>query len=1234
MGKKLAAIAFIIFSITALSAQTVQSYQALTAAKNFTKELQKDYKIKVIGKPIPLRKNGQLIAYLIKLYPQGFIITAPDKRLYPIKAFSTEGYFDTTSSNLLYKLLISQTKCALKAAKNTKTYNKEITLNKNAWDNLLKGTKLIDTKSDSKYGPWIPSVWGGVNCYDDHGNIIYVGNYYTPNHYSPGCVATSLSQIFYRYKWPLHGLGSHTDVDDNGNSTGSYYAYFYGTYYDWDNMLDRYYNKPSTDIQRKACGLLQYHCGISVDMDYEYNGSTSNINKVPSALSNYWRYIGHYQTTAWSDFWSRLKDNLKNGMPVQIGIETDDGAKHAIDIDGYWPVSTNVEYYHFNMGWWGSCNSWYNISSGFNACGYTKIKSGVFDILPVPELRVSDVVRTCDNHKIILRWRVSRQIKYDAFELQQSSDGGNTWTTLSSAIQDTFFVVSFPQNSTVGKTYSFRVRGKYAGHWYAGSYSNVINVAMTDDLTYLDFDGNDSYYILDNRSNDLDISDNWTIESWVNVDSYSSNSWSVIMDRKTVFSLYLINDNDADFAIRFVARDSDGNIIASLRSDNSSYKLKFHKWFHVAVSYDGNMARLFLNGKLVDSSSNPNFKLSSSTTALNIGARYWDGYSRYLDGKLDEIRISDTARYINNFTPDRFLRFKPDSHTRLLMHLDEGSGLDISDASGHFKYIRLRTSPNAPNWQFSSYGTTWNGNKSSDWNDAANWSAGVPDAQTLVHISSNATNWPIVNTNLVLNHLKIENNAQLTVSPAATLTIKGEFCNNGEFILENSDSSDTYGVLLDLGPYSNNYGTCTANYTYPKEQYNYVSSPIKEATSALFTNIFNTFNPDFYKFDETKAIENWDNGWTYAYTSSVEPDKLTPMRGYLFYCPTDDYKASFKGTFNSGELKISTTYSSSEPNSPKAGWNLLGNPYPSPIDWDKSNGWQKVNIANAIYTWNGKNFAYYISGTAEDSSLALGLNGGKPVIPAYQGFWVKAFDNGYVAINNNARVSFQQDSYKKKISSTQKKIILRIWDNNNLSDQTAIRFLPAATADFDYQYDAYKLLANTEVPQIFSINGDSTKFAINSLPDSITNFEIPIIYNVKKSGQYYISVDGINLASSFKAYLIDKKTATYIRLAKGVTYNFRSDSGQFANRFLLKIYSNQDGKETKLANIYAAHSTIYVYQEPIDNAKLWVYDIFGKIIYTGTISNYFTRVKVETPGIYIVKIQTNHSSQSKKLIVN
>ena len=53
----------------------------------------------------------------------------------------------------------------------------------------------------------------------------------------------------------------------------------------------------------------------------------------------------------------------------------------------------------------------------------------------------------------------------------------------------------------------------------------------------------------------------------------------------------------------------------------------------------------------------------------------------FFHGIIDEVRISNTARYTEDFTPEE--RFEPDEHTLALYHFDEGSGDVLKDSSGN-----------------------------------------------------------------------------------------------------------------------------------------------------------------------------------------------------------------------------------------------------------------------------------------------------------------------------------------------------------------------------------------------------------------------------------------------------------------------------------------------------------------------------------------------------------------------
>lgn len=641
-----------------------------------------------------ISSNDTILAYVVELNPKGFIVLTPSKSLHPLLAYSFEDDFNFEESpyNTLLNMIRGDMRHQLDLIENTnkKSLRDLYQENEKKWN-----TKEISNRVfEESYGPYLPDVWGQVNCKDQDSVYIYVTNYFTPNHYAVGCVAMSMAQIMHYYKWPYHGQGAHTNYDNSGSSQGTYSANFDTTYYDWSNMLNEYMYKVSTDDERRATGNLTYQFSVAYDMDYEYNGSTASISDSPSVLDNYFRGSCHYQYTSWSSFWDRFDENIENGHPLQLDIRDAGFNGHAPVCDGYGVLDNNPDiderYYHLNMGWWGGSNAWYRLRGTFNAGGYTSINAAVFDILPDPEFVPMEVQ---NSNIFTLKWNIADNLVCDSFEIQKYISG--TWTTIGkTSIQEYTDTVEQCGN------YQYQVRAKTDGHWYSDSYSEAYTVFVEGDITALEFDGNDSYYVQE-QDDLLDVTgSDWTIETWVYPTLVpASGSFPAILSRKYSFELYFRNTS-GNLGVGIVAFDGSGtgfDIEATLTSLSGSMSL--NTWHHIAVSRSGSTTRLFIDGTQVGYTSNSNFDLDESISALNIGARYDGSYIRYIDEcRLDEIRYSKVARYTSNFTPHHYDLNVADSDDILLMHLDEGIGYDITDESGNFEGIELRSSPNSPNW--------------------------------------------------------------------------------------------------------------------------------------------------------------------------------------------------------------------------------------------------------------------------------------------------------------------------------------------------------------------------------------------------------------------------------------------------------------------------------------------------------------------------------------------------------
>lgn len=97
------------------------------------------------------------------------------------------------------------------------------------------------------------------------------------------------------------------------------------------------------------------------------------------------------------------------------------------------------------------------------------------------------------------------------------------------------------------------------------------------------------------------------------------------------------------------------------------------RWDHVAGVVNGNKLYLYVNGQEVAYTYDPYrtvVQFCDSSASLQIGAYLGNQSASWrFDGELDEIRISNTARYTSSFTPQK-TPFINDNNTISLYHFD------------------------------------------------------------------------------------------------------------------------------------------------------------------------------------------------------------------------------------------------------------------------------------------------------------------------------------------------------------------------------------------------------------------------------------------------------------------------------------------------------------------------------------------------------------------------------------
>ena len=103
------------------------------------------------------------------------------------------------------------------------------------------------------------------------------------------------------------------------------------------------------------------------------------------------------------------------------------------------------------------------------------------------------------------------------------------------------------------------------------------------------------------------------------------------------------------------------------------------QWYHVAVVGDGTSMELFVNGTSEATHTPSVINQGNERCMFGVG---YTGSGGEFTGHIDEVRISNTARYTANFTPST-TPFVNDSNTLLLLHMDGTDGsTDFLDDNG------------------------------------------------------------------------------------------------------------------------------------------------------------------------------------------------------------------------------------------------------------------------------------------------------------------------------------------------------------------------------------------------------------------------------------------------------------------------------------------------------------------------------------------------------------------------
>ncbi len=355
--------------------------------------------------------------------------------------------------------------------------------------------------------------------------------------------------------------------------------------------------------------------------------------------------------------------------------------------------------------------------------------------------------------------------------------------------------------------------------------------------------------------------------------------------------------------------------------------------------------------------------------------------------------------------------------------------------------------------------------------------------------------------------------------------------------------------------------------TVPGIGYRHLSAPVSNTTFADlaapgFTPIVNpAYNtapnplatvspyPNIFGFDETRPGASFADGY-YSPASLASP--MVPGLGYSVAMPGTT-KPDFVGTLTNGPVAVSGLTRTGS--NGKTGWHLLGNPYPSPINWDLVTVPAGMSPTISVFRTTGG-----ANGTYTQYTNGVGAPG-TDLVPMGQAFFAEITGAGPVTFTfqNAARLTtYANPAHYRAAPDARPTAHLTLHRADQplaTADEAFVYFQDGATAASDRTFDARKMRAEGESASIFTL-ARGQELAINGLPaEQAAAATVALGIVTPTVGTYELTAAALrSFAPGTAVVLLDKLTGTTYDLTTQPTVRFTTTrTGEDLTRFALRF---------------------------------------------------------------------------------
>ncbi|WP_158275627.1 LamG-like jellyroll fold domain-containing protein [Marinilabilia rubra] len=545
------------------------------------------------------------------------------------------------------------------------------------------------------------------------------------------------------------------------------------------------------------------------------------------------------------------------------------------------------------------------------------------------------------------------------------------------------------------------------------------------------------------------------------------------------------------------------------------------------------------------------------------------------------------------------------------------------------------------------YNYSWVGN-TEDWFTAGNWATGnVPSLSTEIDIpeSPSGGSQPVINGDAFCKDLSLEANSSLTLRAGSTLEIANDVDNSGTIVLESTNSSLSSLMLPET---MTNSGNVNVKLTLDPDHYWYMSSPLQNTVAGWFKP-----SEDVSK-DYVYVFEVVDNRWQWIRLDQSDVDNNRPigdMQGIVGYYYTDTKHLDYTGTVQNTDLTVT-------PDDP--GYHLVGNPYPTAIDWEDPAGWTRAGFSNTIWSWinyGGERIiqTYNNNGDALPGVWTLEPNGYDAStmshIPPYQSVWMKQESETAVplTVKRAARVKNSDAPLKSASSGDGSFEMIRIKaENAHTMDATVLYFNGSFITGKGSEDSEKRFNGSEKVPEVYtSLNTQA--LAINGQPllsAEENAYALSVRNRVEGEVRLVFDLDEFTDVT-YDVLLEDKVTGAWTDLRDINEYAYTPvQMGDDHDRFVLHLdkvkevptsvenpESSAKGDITIVGKDEYAIVTISDELLSAGNAVVELMDMNGRLIERKNTTDQETEIALsDNSGMYIVKVAAGGVVKTEKVV--